>query len=32
MIKNANMTLEQAMVVLEIPDKDRPMYAGELRQ
>ena len=30
LIKNANRPLEQAMAVLEIPDKDRPMYAGEL--
>ena len=30
LIKNANMPLEQAMAVLEIPEKDRQMYAGEL--
>ncbi|MDE6749657.1 MAG: hypothetical protein K2K21_11455, partial [Lachnospiraceae bacterium] len=32
LIKNANMPLEQAMAVLEIPEKDRPMYAVELKQ
>lgn len=32
LIKNANMPLEQAMAVLEIPEKDRPMYAGELKK
>lgn len=30
LIKNANMTLEQAMAVLEIPETDREMYAGRL--
>ncbi|MBD5495818.1 MAG: hypothetical protein HDR12_16010, partial [Lachnospiraceae bacterium] len=31
MIKNANMPLEQAMAILEIPEKDKPIYAVELK-
>ena len=30
MIKNANMPLEHAMTILEIPEADRSIYAGEI--
>ena len=32
LIKNANMTLEQAMAVLEVPENDKVMYTGKIGQ